>query len=48
MKFYAHGIDGEATEKARKDLLKKIGKKVVSKENYLETPEKFKRLGTDS
>lgn len=30
---------------ARKDLEKKTGKKVVSKENYLEEPEKVKRLG---
>ncbi|MDO8281645.1 MAG: Bro-N domain-containing protein [Thermodesulfovibrionia bacterium] len=35
---------GEVAGMARKDLEKKTGKRVVSKENYLETPEKVKRL----
>jgi DNA-damage-inducible protein D len=36
---------GEVAGKARKDLEKKTGKKVVSGENYLTTPEKVKRIG---
>ena len=36
---------GEVAGKARKDLEKKTGRRVVSKENYLETSEKVKRLG---
>lgn len=36
---------GEVSGTARKDLEKKTGKKVVSKDNYLEEPEKVKRLG---
>lgn len=35
---------GEVAGMARKDLEKKTGKRVVSRENYLETPEKVKRL----
>jgi len=36
---------GEVAGKARKDLEQKMGKKVVSKENYLSIPEARKRLG---
>lgn len=35
---------GDVAGKARKDLEKKTGKRVVSNENYLTTPEKKKRL----
>ncbi|MBZ0157748.1 MAG: Bro-N domain-containing protein [Alphaproteobacteria bacterium] len=35
---------GEVAGKARKDLEQKTGKKVISKENYLNTSEKAKRL----
>jgi hypothetical protein len=35
---------GDVAGTARKDLEKKTGKKVVSGENYLTTPEKVKRL----
>jgi hypothetical protein len=35
---------GSVAGKARKDLEKKTGKKVVSSENYLNEPEKLKRL----
>ncbi len=36
---------GEVAGKARKDLEKKTGKRVVSRENYLAEPESRKRLG---
>jgi hypothetical protein len=36
---------GEVAGKAREDLEKKTGKRVVSRENYLTTSEKVKRLG---
>lgn len=36
---------GEVAGTARKDLEKKTGKKVVTKENYRGEPEKVKRLG---
>jgi len=36
---------GEVAGKARKDLEKKTGKRVVSRENYLTTPQDAKRLG---
>ena len=36
---------GEVAGKARKDLEKKTGKKVVSSSNYLAEPESRKRLG---
>ena len=36
---------GDVAGKARKDLEKRSGKKIVSKDNYLEQPEKVKRLG---
>lgn len=35
---------GSVAGKARKDLEKKSGRKVSSRENYLQTPEKIKRL----
>jgi len=35
---------GEVAGKAREDLEKKTRKKVVSPENYLETPEKIKKI----
>jgi len=35
---------GEVAGKARKDLEKKSGKKIVTNENYLEHQEKVKRL----
>ena len=35
---------GEVAGKARKDLEEKTGRKVVSKENYLVTPQKRKKL----
>ncbi|MBI4690174.1 MAG: Bro-N domain-containing protein [Nitrospirae bacterium] len=36
---------GEVAGKARKDLEKKTGKRVVSRENYLTTPQAAKKLG---
>ena len=36
---------GEVAGKARKDLEKKTGKRVVSRENYLTTPQGVKKLG---
>lgn len=36
---------GEVAGKARKDLEKKTGKRVVSRENYLTTPQDAKKLG---
>ncbi len=36
---------GEVAGKARKDLEKKTGKRVVSRENYLTTPQDSKKLG---
>ncbi|MDP2158420.1 MAG: Bro-N domain-containing protein [Nitrospirota bacterium] len=38
---------GEVAGKARKDLEKKTGKRVVSKENYLTTPQALKKLRTE-
>ena len=35
---------GNVAGKARKDLEKKSGKKISTKENYLQTPESKKRL----
>ena len=35
---------GEVAGKAREDLEKKTRKKVVSPENYIETPEKIKKI----
>jgi len=35
---------GEVAGEARKDLEKRSGKKIVTKENFLEKPEKIKRL----
>lgn len=37
---------GDVAGKARKDLEQKSGKKITSRENYLQTPEKQKRLRT--
>jgi hypothetical protein len=36
---------GDVAGSTRKDIENKLGKPVVSKENYLEKPEKFKRIG---
>jgi len=36
---------GEVAGKARKDLEQKTGKRVVSRENYLNVPEAQKRIG---
>ena len=38
---------GEVAGKARKDLEQKTGKRVVSRENYLTTPQKLKKLKGD-
>lgn len=38
---------GEVAGTARKDLEKKTGKKVISKENYLTTPQGMKKLKAD-
>jgi len=38
---------GEVAGVARKDLEQKTGKKIASCENYLRTPEKLKRIGTN-
>ncbi|MFH1431972.1 MAG: hypothetical protein ABIG84_02030 [archaeon] len=45
---YAANEGGTVAGIARKELEKRIGEEIVTDENYLEEPEKVKRLGKQS